>query len=334
MALNESQNSCLKDLEGMLTRTEIGNSDYKGLFITIAVVNSVMALPTILSNGLVILAIYITQTLQSPSYILLSSLALTDLIVGVLVNPIQAAMAVADVSNYTEMLCSLVLPNRQIAVTLGSASFLSLVAISVDRYLAIYLKLRYRIRVTVFRVRIVVIGLWLFAIAVGFLSTSKEVSILVFPAATLFAFCLVVLVVCYIKSFRALKEHCAQINPQEYCDVAAERHCINVAKYRQVLITMAWLFAIIIGCYLPMLCMFTVVAFAEIKADISAIFSLVLTAVCVNSCINPILYIVRMNEIRQACLQVLTKMKQFCDSRHTAVEPFPPPAASGCTQSI
>ena len=334
MAFNESGKSCLKDLEGMLARTEIGNPDYKWIFITIAVVNSVLALPTVLSNGLVILAIFVTSTLQSPSYILLSSLAFTDLIVGLIVNPIQAVMAVADLSNYTDMVCSLILPNRQIAVTLGAASFFSLVAISVDRYLAIYLKLEYRIRVTVFRVRVIVIGLWLFAVAVGFLSTTREVSFLIFPAATLFALSLVVLVVCYVKSFRALKEHCAQINPQqEYCNTA-ERFCVNITKYRKVLITMAWLFAFILGCYMPMLCMIIVISFTEIKADVSAIFSLALTAVYVNSCINPIVYMVRIEEIREACLRVLRKMREFCDSTRTSVKPFSPPTASGTHSAL
>jgi hypothetical protein len=77
------------------------NSDYKGFFIALAVINAALAIPTILSNVLVIVAIYLTPALQSPSYILLSSLALTDFIVGLLVEPIQVIMAIADLSNYS-----------------------------------------------------------------------------------------------------------------------------------------------------------------------------------------------------------------------------------------
>jgi hypothetical protein len=156
----------------------------------------------------------------------------------------------------------------------------------------------------------VVVGLWSFVVAVGYLSTRKEVSFLVFPAATLFASSLVVLIVCYFKSFRALRVHCAQINPQDDEDKdTVNNQYINVTKYRKALTTMAWLFGLIIVCYSPMLCMMIVVAVTEVKAGVAAAISFALIAVYVNSCINPIVYIIRINEIREACVQLLRKIR-------------------------
>lgn len=318
---------CLKELRIYNIRTEIGIPAINAHLIAFFIMSILMAIPTIVLNGLVIITFFTTSTLQGPSYILLTSFAITDLMVGLLAEPLLMALTLSDVMHNEKLFCLLALPVRQVTTSLATVSFYSLVAISIDRYLAIRLKLRYKSTVTVTRVRIIVLGLWVLSLSVGFLSTVRVVKALVPAAAVILVATLVLLIVLYVKSFSALRKYCTQVKPEEESKSESstvdasrkdfKRPCIDVNQYRRALTTMVLVFAMIIICYIPTVCVFGYISIVGVNRITTAAVNYATLTVNMKSLVNPILYVVRMREVKGACLVSLRKIRHWRTSYET-----------------
>ena len=130
-------------------------------------INCILTVPTSLSatlgNLLVLISIWRTPSLHSPSNILLVGLALSDLGVGLVVQPIFFVYNIAQIKRLASLFCStgeaLVLTGHWFCAT----SLFTLSAISVDRYMSLYLHLRYKELITVKRVTVLLVNIWLFS---------------------------------------------------------------------------------------------------------------------------------------------------------------------------
>lgn len=106
------------------------------------------ALPAILGNLLILLAIRKTSSIAPPSKVLLDSLAFTDLGVGLLVQPLYAVKTLSSCI-HTKCITSLLF--HLLSGHLSITSFFSMMLISLDRFLALHLKMRCRNVVTLKR---------------------------------------------------------------------------------------------------------------------------------------------------------------------------------------
>ena len=130
-----------------------GETYVRGFHITIACINLITAVTAIIGNGVVISAVWKTRALHTPSFILLCSLAWTDLLTGLFSQPLQAAHLLNTNSNARKILYYV---HGIVGITLSIVSLFLLLVISINRLLAIELRLRYRLVVTKIRVRIAV----------------------------------------------------------------------------------------------------------------------------------------------------------------------------------
>ena len=227
-------------------------------FFVLAISNSVLAVPTAAANALVIAAILTKSSLRTPSYLLLTSLAFSDLAVGILVLPFLSASLfgiLQDQKMYLHLLFSFTLA----AILTSCVSVLTLAAISVDRYLAIRLKMRYRSFVTIPRTRCLVALIWSSTVLMDcYLLIVRRFS-LTFGVLAVVALitCLLLSVVCYTMSFRALKAHCALTQPQDNqqpnSTTQSNANAIDVLKYRKLLNTMTLVAGLVFICYLPLI---------------------------------------------------------------------------------
>ena len=111
------------------------------LDISTAIVNIIAILPAILGNILILLAIRKTSSIAMPTKVLLGSLAFTDLGVGLLAQPLYAVKTLS--SDVLTRCVSGVLFDI-LSGHLSITSFFSVMFISLDRFMALHLKLRYR----------------------------------------------------------------------------------------------------------------------------------------------------------------------------------------------
>ncbi|XP_016397401.1 trace amine-associated receptor 13c-like [Sinocyclocheilus rhinocerous] len=125
--------SCFKDI-----KPEV---EYVILFIFI----SLASVFTVFLNLLVIISISHFKQLHTPTNLLILSLAVADLIVGLIVIPLMGIRFIESCWYFGETFCSLFLFTVFVVV---SASLRNLVFISVDRYIAVSDPLRYTVRVT------------------------------------------------------------------------------------------------------------------------------------------------------------------------------------------
>ncbi|KXJ28637.1 putative G-protein coupled receptor No9 [Exaiptasia diaphana] len=124
--------------------------DYRSLYMSMVVINALIALPTMFGNLVIILGIWITPSLQTVSNLLLIGLACSDLGVGLIVPPLNIARNLLKLQN--KSWCEVQVAYTFFGVMFCGVSFLTVAAFTIDKYLALHWHLRYVAIVTTRRV--------------------------------------------------------------------------------------------------------------------------------------------------------------------------------------
>ncbi|XP_030576682.1 trace amine-associated receptor 1-like [Archocentrus centrarchus] len=123
-----------------------------------------LSVVTICGNFLVIISVVYFKQLHAPTNYLILSLAVADLLVGVLVFPFSMAITVTSCWYYEGFFCKV---RGCFDVTLSTTSILNLCCISVDRYYAICQPLTYKSRITDRVVWMMILVSWGVAALIG-----------------------------------------------------------------------------------------------------------------------------------------------------------------------
>ena len=111
-------------------------------------------------NTLILAALHKESSLQPPSKLLFRNLAITDLCVGIIAEPLAVTYWISAVNERWNICRFAAAASFIISYLLCSVSLFTLTAISVDRLLALMLGLRYRPTVTLKRTYVTVIVFW------------------------------------------------------------------------------------------------------------------------------------------------------------------------------
>nr|XP_043905302.1 trace amine-associated receptor 4-like [Solea senegalensis] len=163
-------------------------------------------------NLLVIISIVYFKQLQTPTNFLMLSLAVADLLVGLLVLPFSILLYVRSNWPLQDVLCRL---RGSFDMLLCNSSILNLCFISVDRYYAVCQPLRYRTKINVRVVGIMILVTWTFSALIGIIITlapnqgkknnrcvliqNKSHSSLIMGALTVFFIPAVIMFAIYLK---------------------------------------------------------------------------------------------------------------------------------------
>ena len=280
-----------------------GSESFTEVYIAGCVLNGVFSLTAFAGNFLVLGAIWSTPTLHKPTNIILLGLSLSDLAVGLIVQPLFVVILIYEVQQGKYPVLRQVF--RSIQAFFISATILTLTSVGVDRCLALILHLRYVAVVTVKKTLLVLCLIWLGSVvyAVTLLIDNelhRSVSFFVI------ALCILVNTLACWTIYRICRRHRNQIQNQQ---LPNQPEAFDMTRYRKSLITMIVLLILLFVCYTPYICMRAVANFSDFPFSPSIKFMLRLSSslVYLNSSINPLVYCWRIPEMRVA-------MKQFWKS--------------------
>ncbi|XDV51015.1 hypothetical protein PO909_019973 [Leuciscus waleckii] len=143
------------------TRSIRPEAEYIIVYIFIAV-TSVF---TVFLNLLVIISISHFKQLHTPTNVLIFSLAVADLITGLILMPVQGMKLIEPCWYFGEIFCSIFLLIFYVVV---NASLGNMIIISLDRYIAVNDPLRYPIRVNNNKTVVSIVVNWLFSFIYNF----------------------------------------------------------------------------------------------------------------------------------------------------------------------
>ena len=280
--------------------------------VVLALLNVASGIIAICSNLLILVAFYQTASLRSISNFFVVSLAASDLLVGLAVNPVYVVLFVTGLSfDYSHVWPARLAENWLWIQTVITSTF-NLTAISVDRYIAITNTFQYSQIVTPTRCVVGAIFIWTFSIlfaSVRFLihdfSDLPILWIIIMILTVVLPLC--VICYCYFHIFRAARLQQRQIAVLSSVNAA---YANTVLKNKKA----AWTIGIIIGLFVLMWTPNLVLAFVEIvtarkgscrrlEIVLSWYFASFLSFF--SSCCNPWVYASRSREFRAAFKRVL-----------------------------
>jgi len=215
--------------------------------VVTCILNAVFCLITCLGNSVILHAIWKTQELHSPSFILLFHLAVSDLLVALICQPFYVAYKLAELGNDFSVYCVLRMIQTISGWTTSGVSLLILSVVSLDRLLALTLHLRYTTIVTVPRVHQAAFFLWIFSIT-GVTSRFFLKNWVIFPTVVLLS-TLLLTSLSTLKIFQIARRHRRQITRQEQ---NVQNITMNVLKCRRSAITVLYIYGLFVIFYVPL----------------------------------------------------------------------------------
>ena len=285
-------------------------ADLRSTYIANCVFNSFLSYTAIMLNIVTIHAIRKTSSLPKTLKSLLLNLAVADVGVGLLTQPFYTSLLVKLLQKHSPD-CNTQMIFGVIECVFFLASFLGVVAVSVDRFLAIHLHLRYQELVTHKRVVAVVILIWLLSVflPLAMFWISPNISTLVSSFVGVVGF--LVTTVVYIRIYVAVQRHKNQIQTQQIQEEAESGEMANFASLIKSAVGVFYVYLVFLICYFPVL--ISLVAFAVKGPSLSlkrfSLFSW--TLVYLNSSLNPVIYCWKMRHIRRAIVDILRNMPGF-----------------------
>ncbi|XP_041658028.1 histamine receptor H2b [Cheilinus undulatus] len=287
---------------------------------------------TIGGNVLVCLAVGLSRRLWRIANCFVVSLAVTDLLLGLLVMPFSATSELRGGKwPLGGTLCNIYISTD---VMLCTASILTLLAISVDRYLAISAPLSYSRRVTPLRVTLGMIAIWTLSLAVSFVPIHLGLNTMDYKVQhldwsigdedmegrycqfewhnnyvliyTFGSFYLPLLLMCgmYLCIFRVAREQARRIRAATP-SFARTASTAAIAREHKATVTLAAVLGAFVICWFPYFTYFTFMGMRAKTYPPNTLHSVVLWLGYFNSALNPILYPAFNRDFRKAYGELL-----------------------------
>ena len=282
------------------------SQDVRAVVTVRITVNALTCPLTVLLNILVIVSVKTKRRLRTKSNIALACLATTDLVVGVVLQPLHIAWESFLLKGEHTMFCTITDVSKTVTLKCLRVSFHHLVLMSAERYVAIKHPFAYDTQVTEVRIIIASALAWATAIIISsqnlLIATKLSKTILAVSQILLLIIPLYFNVSVYKEVRRSEKQIAAnQVSLQAKKKILRNKK----AFYTTVIITL-----VLLLCYIPLnICLAILFSFkSRISPNISLIVLYIFTLLPVlNSLFNPLIYAVRVRNFRVAFIQILSR---------------------------
>lgn len=248
-----------------------------------------------------------SSTLPKNFRTLLLSLSVSDLGVGLFVQPLNTARLFMMIEGKDQ--------TRAFEITSDSfylmgnflfySSFFGVMALAVDRFLAIHLHLRYQELVTHKRIVALVTSIVICSLILTFLvkwSPRKVTSTITVAIEFL---CYITTVLLYVRIYLALRHHNNQIHVLQAQQAQNGEVITNAMRDRKAAVGTFYLYLVFVVCYLPITCHWVTSQINEPSAVLRQFRLYASTMMLLNSSLNPMIYSWKLRHVRHALRNVL-----------------------------
>ena len=281
------------------------------VFEFLSVFNILLSISASLGNALILVALHKETSLHPPTKLLFRCLAITDLCVGVISQPLFAVLYLSDAITgmNREAIYYIDTLNVVSSFVLCCVSVLTACAISVDRLLALLSGLRYRHVVTLSKVRAVIFCSWLIGLSCGLIYLwNVRIAFTVFFAIVMFS--IATSVFSYGKINVKLRQHHLQVQALPEGQLKGRQVPLNIARYKKSVSSVLWVQLVQVICYLPFLVVVMLMTYSGVSGgNFEITFAITATLTYLNSSLNPVLYCWRIRNVRQAAKDAIKQLK-------------------------
>ena len=275
----------------------------------LSVINCAVNVPfsfmAVVGNSLLLAAFITTPGIRSPSYAFLCSLAVSDLLVGLVVQPVY----ILYLLKFHALLYPIVWVSM---VFVGAVSMSTMTTISLDRFLALYCHMRYPSLMTEKRASYIAITLWVVSFVSACLYVWSKNLVFLFPGYALY---LLMTTFSYTGIYRILRRHQLQIQLEHQAlgNLNNENTGRLISSRKSAINTFIF-YIFMLLCYSPTLVLMLVrIHRPDLREPLAWDFAR--SILFMNSSINPILFCWRLRELRKAVYKVLDRCVKFIGGR-------------------
>ena len=256
----------------------------------------------VVGNMLILILIYKYRSLRKPCNILIASLALSDTLVGLIVQPLLIAQRILDF--WQTHYCFLRFMYVWGSYALFFLTLSNMALVSMDRYLVIAKPFTYNTLVSTKRYVVFICGMWISINTIVTLYCFKIVenkTYLHLQTALMFIPLIIIFVCCTTIYWIAVKQK-KRIAAMSNTVASTDK---NVSKKANSILILA---LILLVCYLPQIVLLAYRGTFGLKITNYVIpDTWADTLTFVNSAINPFIFCYRINEFKEALMRLLGK---------------------------
>ena len=287
-----------------MARSFSGSREYDYSKPAIIGINLTFMLLSIIGNLLATFFVSRTPSLRGPSTTLLCGLAASDVIVGLIAQPLFIIRELIPNDTLFHMAFFF-------SCSGCGVSLLTMTLISLDRYAALHYHMRYATMVTSKRVICTLATMW-FVIYVAFGIYFWKGVVYFLVAACFIISCLLLSTFSYVRIYQIVKRHQRQIQAQNQVvqgpNIGSN---LNITRLKRSTINTFIFYMFLILCYSPIFPFLIVdIDVVLLKQEWLGSLMYATTGAFMNSAINPILYCCVLKDLRKAVLRAARKM--FC----------------------
>ena len=277
-------------------------SQVAGLIVLIIV--NILASPTVVVLNVFVMAAVKTKRRlrEQKSNILVATLAFTDFLTGLIIQPIFIVVSITALLGKDSWSCSLQSFARPAVSCVLSASLYHVVLLSGERLMAMKYPFKHTNFITTSRLLVASFMAWSLSIVIHFYIFPFYRIAFLAVSSSLMTLSIAFIIFCHVTVFREVRRHQRQIAANQVTQEAREHFARAKKGFSLTLIIVCML----VLCYMPIFFYRTVSSkYASISRETKFLvtqstFSMVL----LNSLINPVIYAVRIRQIRLACMEL------------------------------
>ena len=286
--------------------SKLGLASPAGVDEFFSALNIFLSITASLGNALILVALYKVSSIHPPTKLFFQSLAVADLCVGLIVQPLFAVFLLFRITEVNEnVLYYMYEVSRASSWILCAVSVLTSTAIGVDRLLALLLGLRYRQLVTLKRTYLIIAIFWIMS-AVSSISFLGNHLVTLWYGYLVIPLCLVTSIASYTKIFLKLRHH-HQIQKQRHVqqEQPSQPVLLNIERYRKAVFSALWVQCALVLCYLPYGIVRALFSYGKSPSSSFVFLGPAVSLIFLNSSLNPILYCWKISEVKQAVKETI-----------------------------